>query len=432
MTQRLVLFDDERARSFEPLVACRPVCELLAGVATIRERWEDALGARAEGFVSSPHLVEFDEERAASFHSGELPAGCIVANSRFVPTLYHDRSASEVNGEAASGTDADIWLAAGRVAAVRVGEHVSTSDLADGALRLDKLAIAGHRKAELQGIWMEDIWDLIRYLPSQIVSDITAIHAAPSTSHLRGRIAPREIVPQVRLRETAAILGEGPVLVSTGATVDPHVVFDARSGPILVSNDAVIRSFAMIEGPCFIGAHTTVLGGRIAGSSIGERCKVAGEISNTVILGYSNKAHDGFIGHSYLGRWVNIGAGTITSNLKNTYGDVSLWTPRGERDTGMQFLGSFFGDHARTGIGTMLSTGTVVGTGANVFGGEMPPRYVPPFSWGVGHNLEEYRFDKFLEVAERVMSRRGMHLSDGSRRHYEEVHRMLRTTGRSG
>jgi UDP-N-acetylglucosamine diphosphorylase/glucosamine-1-phosphate N-acetyltransferase len=170
------------------------------------------------------------------------------------------------------------------------------------------------------------------------------------------------------------------------------------------------------------------MAGRIAASAVGEKCKVSGEMSNTTMIGFSNKAHDGFVGHSCLGRWVNIGAGTITSNLKNTYGDVSLWTPSGVRGSGMQFLGTFFGDHARTGIGTMLPTGSVIGAGANVFGGGMPPRYVPPFSWGSarGEEFEAYDLEKFIEVAARVMARRSVPFSDGVRRHYEEVYRRSR------
>ena len=131
---------------------------------------------------------------------------------------------------------------------------------------------------------------------------------------------------------------------------------------------AHIRAFTRINGPCYVGRDVNVMGGDISGCSIGDVCKVRGELSNTIFVGHSNKGHDGFVGHSYLGRWVNLGAGTITSNLKNTYGTVALWTPTGVRDTGMQFLGTLFGDHVKTGIGLRLTTGTVLGAGANVYG----------------------------------------------------------------
>ncbi len=176
-----------------------------------------------------------------------------------------------------------------------------------------------------------------------------------------------------------------------------------------------MRSFTRVGGPCFVGRESLVMGDRVAASAIGDHCRVHGEVSNSVFLAFTNKAHDGFVGHSYLGRWVNLGAGTTTSNLKNTYGTVSLWTPDGIRDTGLQFLGTFAGDHAKTGIGLRLTTGTLLGAGSNVFD-RMPPKYVDPFTWGDGAPYGRYRLDKFLEVAARVMERRNTVRGEGCRR----------------
>jgi hypothetical protein len=145
-------------------------------------------------------------------------------------------------------------------------------------------------------------------------------------------------------------------------------------------------------------------------------------VSTTIFLGHANKSHDGFVGHSYLGRWTNLGASTVTSNLKNTYGSVAIWSPRGMRDTGMQFLGTFFGDHAKTAIGTRLTTGSVVGTGANVFVPLMTPKVISPFSWGGTPDAPTYDLDRFLGVAERVMSRRHVALSDRARRWLTAAH----------
>jgi hypothetical protein len=139
------------------------------------------------------------------------------------------------------------------------------------------------------------------------------------------------------------------------------------------------------------------------------------------VVGHSNKGHDGFVRHSYLGRWVNVGAGTITSNLKNTYGPVAMWTPDGVRDTGMQFLGTMFGDHVKTGIGLRLTTGTVIGAGSNVYGA-MPPKVVAPFSWGDGWPYKLHQADKFIEGATRMMARRSVTLSDRGRRHLAAAH----------
>jgi hypothetical protein len=158
------------------------------------------------------------------------------------------------------------------------------------------------------------------------------------------------------------------------------------------------------------------VGGKIAASAVGEQCRVHGEVSNTVFLGHANKSHDGFVGHSYLGRWSNLGASTVTSNLKNTYGPVALWTPNGVRSTGMQFLGTFLGDHAKTAIGTRLTTGSVIGAGANVMATSMTPKVVAPFSWGGLGDTPVYEIDRFLTVAERVMIRRHVVLTERARR----------------
>ncbi|MBX6333269.1 MAG: hypothetical protein IRY91_15595, partial [Gemmatimonadaceae bacterium] len=226
----------------------------------------------------------------------------------------------------------------------------------------------------------------------------------------------------VPLPEQAIVIGEEPVYVERGATVEPLVCFDVSAGPVLVRRGASVRAFTRLVGPCSIGPGTTVLGDRVSGCSIGETCVVRGEMSETIMLGHANKGHDGFVGHSYLGRWTNLGAGTITSNLKNTYGSVQLWTPSGMRDTGTLKLGSFLGDHVKTGIGTRLTTGSVIGAGSNIYGSPMPPKYVPPFSWGEGDDLAMYRLDKFLETAERAMGRRGIPLSARQRAQLAAAH----------
>ncbi len=200
------------------------------------------------------------------------------------------------------------------------------------------------------------------------------------------------------------------------------MVFDATAGPIYVASAAHVRAFTRLTGPCYIGNGSTIVGGDISGCSIGPRSKIRGEISASIVLGYSNKGHEGFVGHSYLGRWVNLGAGTTTSNLKNTYGTVALWTPGGIRDTGLQFLGTLFGDHVKTGIGVHLTTGTVLGAGANIYSTVIPPKAVPPFALGEAPPYDTYEISKFLESAERMMSRRDVPLTDEARRLYQLAH----------
>ena len=385
----LYLYDDATARTFEPFALTRPASELRAGTELIRRRWEQALGASAAGFVGAAHLADFEELDAPPAAPAVLPAGSILANARAIVAL-----------ERTAATDASVWTCDGRVAAVRLAEPLAVERLGNGATALESLAGGPAALAvSLDGRWVDEVWDFIGQLGAQLAADIAAIAPTLDTQ-------PHD----------APVIGDAAaVYVERGATIDPFVVFDTTAGPILVRRGATVQSFTCVVGPCCIGAGATVVGDRISGCSIGEGSRIHGEISATIVLGHANKSHDGFVGHSYLGRWVNLGAGTTTSNLKNTYGTVALWTPSGVRSSGLQFLGTFFGDHAKVGIGMRLTTGTVVGAGANVYDC-MPPKMVAPFAWGAEPPYGTYDVEKFLVVAAHVMSRRHVTLGDGGRR----------------
>jgi UDP-N-acetylglucosamine diphosphorylase/glucosamine-1-phosphate N-acetyltransferase len=172
---------------------------------------------------------------------------------------------------------------------------------------------------------------------------------------------------------------------------------------------------ARLEGPLYVGPESRLLGGAYSGLSAGPRCRLRGEIEASVILGYSNKAHEGFLGHAYVGRWVNLGAATTNSDLKNNYGPVRIAGPNGPTDTGLVKLGCLLGDHVKTAIGTRINTGSVVGAGANLFGDPAPPSWVPPFSWGSSPGAEVYELERFLSVASTVHERRGVDFDDATR-----------------
>ncbi len=381
------LYDDARARTFEPFALTRPTGELRAGALLMRERWGRALGLPVDSHVSAPHLAGFEELDAARVEvARELAAGSWLVNSRFAPKLEH-------------APDAEVLTSSGRVAAVRLHAPLELSELRDGATALDAISRSGARSAEVRGWWMDEVWDYLAHLPAMLTDDIPLLGAGMS----------RETPPGT-LR-----MGDAGLFIEEGAVVEPQVCFDLTAGPVLLRAGSHIQAFTRLVGPVYVGAGSTVTTDRIAASSIGDTCKVHGEVSNVIFLGHANKGHDGFVGHSILGRWVNLGAGTITSNLKNTYGTVQLWTPDGIRETGLQFLGTLFGDHAKTGIGLRLTTGTVIGAGANVFGSAMPPKAVAPFGWGEAGSLSAYRVEKFLEVAERMMARRHVTLTDSAR-----------------
>lgn len=391
----LYFYDDARARQLEPFALTRPASELRAGALLLRQRWERLTGLESKGFIGAPHLRDFDEEGAPPFiGTGDIPAGSVVVNSRFVISLAADIKRF------------DVLMNGGGGCAVRLARALPVKDLAEGKVELASLQTSFGGK-NVAGRWMCDIWDYVATLSDQLNEDIP----------LLGKALPSA------LPRPETTMGDGEVFIEEGAQIGPYVVFDVTAGPILIHRGAAIHPFTRLVGPLAVGNDCHVMGDRVASSSIGDGSKIRGEISNSIVLGYSNKGHEGFVGHSYLGRWVNLGALTTTSNLKNTYGSVQLWTPTGVRDSGQQFLGTLFGDHVKTGIGMMLSTGTVLGAGANIYGSHVPPKAVAPFSWGDDEPYGEYELAKFLGTAELVMERRHMTLSDKGRKQLSEAHR---------
>jgi UDP-N-acetylglucosamine diphosphorylase/glucosamine-1-phosphate N-acetyltransferase len=193
---------------------------------------------------------------------------------------------------------------------------------------------------------------------------------------------------------------------------------------VRIETGAIVEEHALVRGPCWIGAGAVVrAGSQVDGSAVGPRSKVGGEVHASIVAGLSNKAHAGYLGNSYIGEWCNLGAGTDTSNLRNDYGEVTLWDPVAQdfMPTGRQFLGLRMADHSKCAIGTRFNTGTLVGVSCNWFGAGFPPRRLPSFSWGGDDELTEYRFDKAMVVARAVMERRSRPLTDADTRMLRHV-----------
>ena len=390
--KRLYLYDDAAARAFEPFALTRPASELRAGAVLIRARWERVAGAKAYAFIGAAHLAGFQEPEAppAVKEDATIPSGSVIVNSRFVASL-----------DARIDDTSPGFIADGKICAVRVRKPIDLTGLADGSADLESLMPPGAIATPIGGRWAREVWDLVGSLKEQLSEDIP---------HLGAELMGSAI-------DSATVIGRHRVFLETGANIQPYVILDASEGPILIRRGASVASFTKIFGPTYIGENSQIVGDAIRACSIGDVCKVRGEISSTILLGHSNKGHTGFVGNSYLGRWVNLGAGTITSNLKNTYGPIALWTPTGVRDTGLQFLGALMGDHAKLGIGSLVNTGTVIGAGANVFGANVTPKYIPPFAWGEGEPWDRIEFDKFCEIAERMMERRNVIFDEPGKAH---------------
>jgi len=242
--------------------------------------------------------------------------------------------------------------------------------------------------------FMENIWDGI-FLQSDVITN----DAQYFIEYNWGKIHP-----------SVAIENGDNIFLGNGSEVCAGSVLDARSGPIIIADNSYIDIGALIQGPVYIGPDCRINPGAKVRKNVtlGPMCKIGGEIEDVIFQGYSNKQHDGFLGHSYIGEWVNLGANTNNSDLKNNYGSIRLNIEDKIIETGKQFLGTMMGDYTRTGISTMLNTGTIIGLGANIFGAGFQDKYIPSFQWGRDSRTE---LDKFLLTAENMKKRRGNKMS---------------------
>ena len=372
----LYLLEPSPSPNWYPYYHSRPLAELRAGAWLVRERWEAVADGEAAALFAEPHLHAFREDAGPKVEAERSVDGpAIVGRSDFVP----------------AGAQFDLPTEPVRLEndGMTVGWYVSNGTQWDRSIDTDDWS-----PVEIDGILLHGAYDLLTALELFLVADTLDFTANAGDP----------------LPDGSTVIGDPHDVVILGARVEPGVTFDVRAGAVVVEQHAYVKGGTRFEGPVYVGPGTEVLGGCIGWSSFGPRCRVRGEITHCAFVGYANKAHDGFLGHSVVGRWVNLGASTQTSNLKNTYGKIRLEVEQVPLETERQFLGTLFGDHVKTAIGTLLGTGTVVGFGANVFGDVRPPKYIGPLAWGDTQELT--RKEGFLATAERVMPRRNVPVDD--------------------
>ena len=332
-----------------------------------------------------------------------LPAessGVLFVNQRWLvePGALLDR----IRAAASPGAPARAFVQEG---ALLAAWHPSPPADVLGTEFLSPETFDGIAQEEVEGAALIGrLWHLLDDVPERIAADFDALG-------LVGRDG-------AAVHPSATLVHPERIVLAPGAVVRPGAILNAEAGPIYVAEHAVVEEGAIGIGPLYLGPHARLkAAARVDGSAVGLHAKVGGEVHASIVHSYSGKAHDGYLGNSYLGRWCNLGADTNTSNLKNDYGEVTLWDPveGGFVGTGRQFVGLVMGDHAKCSINTMFNTGTVVGVFCNLFGAGFPPRHVPGFSWGGADGFAEYRLEKALRVAEAVMARRDVPLTDADR-----------------
>lgn len=364
----IVLFEEEALwQDMLPLSFTRPVAAFRTGILTQAERWQKILNMPVY-FDSMPYLRE-------KFPPAIPGINCFIHASVIATKELGERILNLKDGQALEHEGEII---------ARIGESVSEKIVYTSSL-----------------LKIKKPWDIFRFADEVLGMDFELM--------TKGRVS------QVLSDSNRLIGDKNALFIEEGAVVEASVL-NTRSGPIYIAENAEIMESCSVRGPFYLGPNSQLkMGAKIYGASIfGPHVKVGGEVNNSVIFGYSSKAHDGFLGNSVLGEWCNLGADTNNSNLKNNYAPVKLWnyTKEGFAQSGLQFCGLIMGDHSKSAINTMFNTGTVVGVSANIFGAGFPRNFIPSFSWGGPQAMQEYSLSQAVETAKRVFERRGMEFDE--------------------
>jgi UDP-N-acetylglucosamine diphosphorylase / glucose-1-phosphate thymidylyltransferase / UDP-N-acetylgalactosamine diphosphorylase / glucosamine-1-phosphate N-acetyltransferase / galactosamine-1-phosphate N-acetyltransferase len=358
----IVIFEDDVSQSltFKPLTYTRSAAELRSGAFSLIERIHYALDPAELIVETAPHLEGVIRERYSYVKINTKPMQSSVRriNARSSATL------SEIHNENHSAL-------------------------------------------------FTSVWDMVHKNPATIEGDIAWL----------GKNGPQFFAYDPRKFSGVYTLYAENIFTGEGASIAPTVMLDATNGSILIGSNAVIQPHSTIIGPCIIGHDALIkVGSKIfGGTTIGPVSKVGGEVENAIIQGYSNKQHDGYLGHSFIGEWCNLGAGTNTSDLRNDYGNVSVKIENTNIDTGSMFVGLMMGDHSKSAIGTQFNTGTAIGVHCNVFGAGFPPKWIQNFSWGSADKMIRHALDKALAVGETVKQRRKQSLTETERILFEKL-----------
>jgi UDP-N-acetylglucosamine diphosphorylase / glucose-1-phosphate thymidylyltransferase / UDP-N-acetylgalactosamine diphosphorylase / glucosamine-1-phosphate N-acetyltransferase / galactosamine-1-phosphate N-acetyltransferase len=388
---KILIFEDEKVKNLYPLTYLRPTWELLCGTGTLLDKVKRHFPNNEIHFWCRPELAPVLNRKYGKPVNGGIKSilgreSVMLINGRWLmgPGEFLPGKAEEQG--ICEGT-----LLYGHLAPEKIQPRDDLTSLLDKAACLPK--------KEMKARLINNLWDPVKHNAEAIKEDFELA----GKKGILGAMAP----------ESAVYGPKDNIYVAEGAEIHPMVVLDTRGGPVIIAEGVTVFPFTRIEGPAYIGPNCQIFGGKIReGCSFGPECRINGEVEESIIQGYSNKYHDGFLGHAHVGEWVNLGALTTDSDLKNDYSTVSVKTGGALQDTGEMKVGSFIGDHTKTSIGTMLNTGTVIGIMCNVLGvGALPPKELPSFTWFVKGKLKEAGVENQLQVARAAMARRKQKLS---------------------
>jgi len=370
--QHIVLFDGIERNYLLPLTATRAVADIRIGILTIKEKWEKLANQKVDILTQNYLQPKYQYQQQEN---------TVFINANVLPTKELIIEIEKLKDNTALKNET-------LTVAVKTNKHIKSIE--------DLYSVDGNSQVlKFSNSQILFSWNIFTLNGQEIRNDIKLLGLKPNPE---------------KLSKTNTLLGT-EIYVEDGVTCECSIL-NAKDGPIYLAKDSEVMEGCTIRAPFALGEHATLkMQTKIYGdTTIGPHCKIGGEVSNSVFIGYSNKGHDGFIGNSVIGEWCNLGADTNNSNLKNNYGKVKAYSyvAKDYIDTGLQFCGLIMGDHAKSSINTMFNTGTVAGVCANVFGGGFPPKFIPDFAW----NEDVFELEKAYEVAQRVMERRKIILSE--------------------
>ncbi len=399
----VVIFEDHAWRNFLPLTYWRPVCRLRCGRYPLMDRLCAELPADRVGLWVRDEIAAVAETRHGLPVNRQAAPGTTLLNARWLPMSGHLAPQMQAAPCPAVGMSDD------EIAYIRCDDklagRLSSADMLAGS-RLDEI-LDGVPRTHAKGFMLRYPWDLIARNGELLLYDWD-----PDAAAIKGTV-----------QTGAHLIDEQSVYVGGGTVIQSGAVLDASEGPIYIGENVVVMPNAVICGPTFIGDGTTISAGAWIRTqvSIGPRCKVGGEVAASIVHALSNKQHHGFLGHSYVAEWVNIGAGTTTSNLKNTYGQIKVPIGGLPIDSGRTFAGSIIGDFAKTGINQSLAAGSVIGFGTSLATSTINPPFVPSFRFVTDRKDEPYEAQRCLQVARRTLARRDIEMTPEEQTYFTQL-----------
>ena len=409
----ICIFEDNNCLDFEPLVFSRPVYDLICGTFTLKEKILLSFGNPDYTLHCRNYLQDITKRNNRGKKVNQLPEeDCLFINGRVVGN-NNLKEAFDITNKKKK-----VFISNNQLAAVFVPQSDMNNINNLKNELFDLSFFKDYEKNEVDVLMVNYIWDLININGEELIKDFELRLSTHSGLNYLNEVS-----------DNVHLINDDQIFVEENVTIKPGVVLDASGGPIYIEKNSKIFPNAVIEGPFFLGESSIVKTGAAlySNTSIGKVCKIGGEIEQSIFMPYSNKQHSGFLGHSYLGSWVNLGADTNNSDLKNNYSKIKVSLSSQEVDTGLQFLGLMIGDHSKSAINTMFNTGTVVGFSSNVFGAGFPDKYIPSFAWGGSENLNSYDLNKSMETAKIVTSRRNIDFTSDDEVLFKEIYNLTKS-----